>query len=94
MTEPPPSEFAALARDRVERFEAWQKRLVSRGEILGGEPVFPGTHLAVRQIGEMARRGASIEDILEDYPYLDPQDIEFAERFVTAYPLVEHPQVR
>jgi uncharacterized protein (DUF433 family) len=79
---------------RIERFATWKKRLVTRDDILGGEPVFPKSRLAVRQVGEMALRGASVEEILEDYPYLDEQDIEFAKQFVTAYPRVGRPRVR
>ena len=41
---------------RLERFATWKKKLVTRDDILGGEPVFPNSRLAVRQIGEMARR--------------------------------------
>ena len=49
-------------------FATWRKQLVVRDDILGGEPVFPRSRLAVRQIGEMARRGAPVKDILEDLP--------------------------
>ena len=79
---------------RIERFARWKKRLVIRDNILGGEPVFPNSRLAVRQVGEMALRGASVREILEDYPYLGEQDIEFAKQFVTAYPRVGRPRVR
>ena len=48
----------------------------------------------LRQIGEMARRGALVKEILEDSPYLDTQDIEFAKPFVAAYPRVGRPRVR
>jgi uncharacterized protein (DUF433 family) len=79
---------------RIERFLKWKKKLVIRDDVLAGEPVFPNSRLAVRQIGEMARRGASVEEILADYPYLDGQDIEFAKQFVAAYPRVGRPRVR
>jgi uncharacterized protein (DUF433 family) len=79
---------------RLERFATWKKKLITRNDILGGEPVFPNSRLAVRQIGEMARRGAPVKEILEDYPYLDAQDIEFAKQFLAAYPRVGRPRVR
>ena len=50
--------------------------------------------LAVRQIGEMARRGATVAEILEDYPYLIELDVELAKRFVTAYPRLGRPRSR
>jgi uncharacterized protein (DUF433 family) len=80
--------------DRIARFEKWKKKLVVREDILGGEPVFPKSRLAVRQVGEMARRGAPVKEILEDYPYLEEQDVEFAKQYVTAYPRVGRPRVR
>jgi uncharacterized protein (DUF433 family) len=79
---------------RLSAFEMWRKKLVQRGDILGGEPVFPKSRLAVRQIGEMAQRGASFEEIVSDYPYLTKQDVEFAKRFTAAYPRVGRPRAR
>jgi len=80
--------------DRVERFEKWKKKLVTRDDILGGETVFPNSRLAVRQIGEMANRGAPVKGIIEDYPALEEQDVEFAKQYATAYPRVGRPRRR
>jgi uncharacterized protein (DUF433 family) len=80
--------------ERLTEFERWKKKLVEREDILGGEPAFPKTRLAVRHIGEMARRGASVEEISSDYPSLGKQDIEFAKRYVAAYPRVGRPRGR
>jgi uncharacterized protein (DUF433 family) len=79
---------------RLSDFERWKKKLVEREDVLGGEPVFPKSRLAVRHIGEMARRGASVEEITTDYPKLSKQDVEFAKRFVVAYPRVGRPRAR
>jgi uncharacterized protein (DUF433 family) len=79
---------------RLNDFEKWKKKLVTRDDVLGGEPVFPKSRLAVRHIGEMARRGASVEEIASDYPNLSKQDVEFAKRFVAAYPRVGRPRAR
>jgi uncharacterized protein (DUF433 family) len=79
---------------RLGDFDKWKKKLVERADILGGEPVFPKSRLAVRQIGEMARRGAPVEEIVEDYPSLSKQDVEFAKRYVAAYPRVGRPRAR
>ena len=67
-------------------FNEWKSALVTRDDILGGEAVFPKSRLAVRHIGEMARRGASVDEIVADYPNLSKQDIEFATRFVVETP--------
>jgi len=48
--------------------------------------------VVVRHVGEMARRGASVEEIVEDYPNLRKQDVEFAKRYVAAYPRVGRPR--
>ncbi len=80
--------------DRIERFERWKYKLVTRDDILGGETVFPNSRIAVRQIGEMAHRGAPVKEIIEDYPNLEERDVEFAKQYVTAYPRVGRPRVR
>ncbi|MEO6775308.1 MAG: DUF433 domain-containing protein [Kofleriaceae bacterium] len=77
---------------RLSAFEKWKKKLVHRDDVLGGELAFPKSRLAVRHIGEMARRGASVEEISSDYPNLSNQDVEFAKRFVAAYPRVGRPR--
>lgn len=79
---------------RLSEFEKWKKKLVERDDVLGGEPAFPKSRLAVRHIGEMARRGASAEEITSDYPNLSKQDVEFARRFTAAYPRVGRPRAR
>lgn len=87
-------ELVTELRDRKARFDAWKSRLVTSPEILGGEPVFPNSRLAVRQIGGMLRRGASRQEVLEDYPYLTAEDLEFAPLFVMAYPKMGRPSAQ
>jgi uncharacterized protein (DUF433 family) len=82
------------AEDKLARFENWKKRLVSRAEVLGGEPVFPRSRLAVRQVGGMLLRGARVEDVRDDYPYLTDDDLEFAPVFAKAYPRMGRPRDR
>lgn len=87
--------LGALKKDveeKLDRFTAWRQQLVTDEHILGGEPVFPRSRLAVRQIGAMLLRGASPEDIREDYPYLSDEDLDFAKLFAIAYPRVGRPR--
>lgn len=84
--------IAADLRRGVAEFEAWREALVTRDDILGGEPVFPGSRLAVRHIGEMLARGADPAELREDYPYLGERDIEFARLFAVAYPRIGRPR--
>ena len=47
-------------------------------DILGGEPVFPKSLLAVSRIAGLVERGESARSILKDYPYLTVEDVSFA----------------
>ncbi len=81
------------ARGKLDGFEAWKKkRVVTDENVLGGEPTFPETRLAVRHVGGMLLRGASVEEVREDYPYLKDEDIAFATIFTRAYPRMGRPR--
>jgi uncharacterized protein (DUF433 family) len=69
---------------------AWKKKLVTDEHILGGAPVFAKGRLAVRHIGGMLLRGASVE-VRED-PNLNNEDIEFSTIFARAYRRVGRPR--
>jgi uncharacterized protein (DUF433 family) len=85
-----------LVRDvrlKLSTFTRWRnERVTSDPAILGGEPVFRGTRLAVRHIGPMAERGERLANIREDYPYLTPRDVECARLFARAYPRLGRPR--
>jgi uncharacterized protein (DUF433 family) len=55
-----------------------QERVERRPGVAGGEAVFVGTRLAVRNIAGMCEAGELLADILEDYPYLTRRDVENA----------------
>lgn len=85
--------LADEVRDRLVSFYRWRDaRIDSDPSILGGDDVFRGTRLSVRRIGESVERGETASAILEDYPYLTPKDVEFAQRFARAYPRVGRPR--
>lgn len=77
---------------RREAFERWKAALVVRDDVLGGEPVFPNSRLAVRHVGGMLNRGAPPQEVLEDYPYLTSQDLDFAVLYTLAYPKLGRPR--
>jgi len=54
--------------------------------IMGGEPVFKGTRLPVRQVAAMLALGDSEAEILEGYPSLTPRRLELARIWVAAHP--------
>ena len=78
---------------RIELYREGLERINEDDEILGGEPVFKGTRLAVRHIGGMRAKGEPVERIMEDYPDLSPDDIEFARLYAEAHPLVGRPKI-
>ncbi len=80
--------------DRLEHFKAWKTKLVTSDDILGGEPVFPKSRLAVRNIGEQVIKGIPVAELREDYPYLKERDIEFAKLYTLAYPKMGRPRGR
>jgi uncharacterized protein (DUF433 family) len=85
-------EIVSEVKGKLERFETWKGKLIEDGKILGGEPVFAKSRLTVRQVGGMLIKGATPEEVREDYPYLKGEDIEFARLYTLAYPRVGRPR--
>ena len=78
----PTDKLMKRVEERIRTFLRGRNRVVSRPDVLSGEPVFEGTRIAVRLVGERARKGESVTALLEDYPALAAEDIEFARMFV------------
>ncbi len=86
-------ELFASVGERASRFADWKRRrVVSRDDVLGGEPIFRNSRLSVRHVGAMLSRGASRGEVLEDYPYLRAEDLEFAKLYAEANPRVGRPR--
>lgn len=62
-------------------------------DILGGKPVIRGLRISVEMILELLARGATSQEILEDYPELEPEDLQaaltYAHRLVAADAVVD-----
>jgi uncharacterized protein (DUF433 family) len=56
----------------------WQVRTTVDPEIMVGKPVIRGTRIPVELIVRLLGQGISEEEILEDYPRLQPEDIRAA----------------
>jgi len=78
----PTKEIARNIAQRLKVFESGKKRVVSNPDTLGGEPVFEGTRVSVRHVGELVKKGASLATLREDFPGLSGGDFEFARMFV------------
>jgi len=54
------------------------KRITFNKDLLCGKPLVRGLRISVEMILELLSKGASEQEILEDYPELEPDDIRAA----------------
>ncbi|MGD8643445.1 MAG: DUF433 domain-containing protein [Chromatiales bacterium] len=67
-------------------------RITVDPEVCGGRPCLRGLRIRVSDVLEMLAQGASREQILEDYPYLEDADITAALEYAARQ--VDHTIVR
>ncbi|MEZ4730468.1 MAG: DUF433 domain-containing protein [Caldilineaceae bacterium] len=53
-------------------------RITFDKEVLAGKPLLRGLRISVDMILELLAKGASSQEILEDYPMLEPDDLRAA----------------
>jgi uncharacterized protein (DUF433 family) len=58
----------------------------SNPAIMGGTPVFRGTRIPVHLVAEMIEQGTLIVEILEGYPSLTREMVEYARISATTHP--------
>jgi len=58
--------------------ENLMERITFDPQILRGKPVIRDMRISVEMILELLAKGSTQEEILEDYPVLEPQDIHAA----------------
>jgi len=51
------------------------QRITFKKEVLGGKPTIRGLRISVEMILELLAKGATREELLEDYPELEPEDV-------------------
>jgi uncharacterized protein (DUF433 family) len=51
------------------------KRITYNPQIFGGKPIIRGRRLAVEHVLGMLAAGDTAEELLEGYPWLEPEDI-------------------
>lgn len=71
---------------RVDLYYEGLKRTEIREDTAGGERLFRGSRLTIRNVAEMLEAGDTVEMVLEDYPYLSRDDVEFARLYHRANP--------
>lgn len=68
------------------------ERITVNPDQCGGRPCIRGMRIRVKDVLELLAAGASREEILEDYPYLEPEDITAALEFAARQ--LDHPILR
>jgi len=56
-------------------------RIASDPQILGGKPCIQGTRISVEMVLEWMGSGASLEEIVRNYPHLSAEDVAAAIQF-------------
>jgi len=64
-------------------------RVTVNPEVCGGRPCIRGMRIRVKDVLDMLAGGASRTEILEDYPYLEDEDITAALEFASR--VADHP---
>jgi uncharacterized protein (DUF433 family) len=64
----------------IPRFEY----ITSNPAILGGKPILKGTRISVEFIMELIESGASVNDIIENYPHLKKVAVQEAVSYAIA----------
>ena len=52
------------------------QRITVRADVFGGKPIIRDMRIAVEHILGMLASGESTEAILQEYPFLEPEDIQ------------------
>jgi uncharacterized protein (DUF433 family) len=87
--------FRVSIRDLVEEMEQRTSDLASLSErvefAVNGAAMLKGTRVEVHRIAALLDGGASVEQVLEDYPSLSHDDVETARAYALAYPKAGRP---
>ena len=68
------------------------ERITTDPQVLGGRPCIRGLRVRVKDVLDLLASGASRKEILEDYPYLEDEDIAAALEYAAQH--VDHPVFR
>jgi uncharacterized protein (DUF433 family) len=71
---------------RLELLAKIDERIATAAEVRGGEPVFRGTRIPVFTIARKVELGSTAEELEEDYPHLQPGDLDLAVQYAKLYP--------
>ncbi|MGA2689881.1 MAG: DUF433 domain-containing protein [Candidatus Korobacteraceae bacterium] len=66
----------------------------SHPETMAGTPVFRGTRIPVCLVADMIEQGTSIDEILEGYPSLTREMVEYAGVYASTHPRRGRPPIQ
>lgn len=82
-------DIAGLVEEVVGRLQLLERiagRVEVDPEVRGGEPVFRGTRTPVYAIARKIELGSPAEELREDYPQLEDEDLDLATQYAKLYP--------
>lgn len=54
----------------------WQERITVDPKVLVGKPIIKGTRISVEFVVDLLGRGWTVEQVLQEYDHLTPEDIQ------------------
>jgi len=85
------SDLVQEVEQRTTDLEQLSEKITFRAD---GEPQLRGTEIEVYRVAALLDGGASIEQVLEDYPSLSRTQVETAQAYAEAYPKAGRPYPR
>ena len=73
--------FRQKVARNLSAFRWGRRRIVSKPDVLAGEPVFRGTRISLQHIASLFRKGVPEKEIAEDFPALSSRDLAYARLF-------------
>ena len=65
-----------IVKRTPEKVANWRDRIVCDPRILVGKPTIKGTRISVELVTNDLKKGMTVPEILDDYPYLRAEDID------------------
>ena len=73
--------FRQKVARNLSAFRWGRRRIVSKPDVLGGEPVFRSTRISLQHVASLFRKGVPEKEIAEDFPALSSRDLAYARLF-------------
>ncbi len=84
---------AAKMDSEMAKFRKAMRLIIENSEIQGGAATFKGTRILVHHIADLLAKGATVAELLEDYPKLTTAMIAAAPIYAKAHPRRGRPRI-